>query len=142
MSLRQSAIQRSRSYGGCLSPGQRVIRRLPSPNAEERVAVGQSRISERIARVLIDSLIEILDRLMEGRFGALVPVVASFSVEAVRFRVFRVVLCDKLALTLSKVRKQRLRRLFGERIFEKKGISAALVKRCDWSECVLDRRRK
>ena len=65
-----------------------LVRRSRRVNRQDRMGVSQSRISQRISRVLLDRLLKIVDRFPDVFRSALVPEEAPFQIELVRLRIF------------------------------------------------------
>ena len=51
----------------------RLVRRHGSPDAEQVVAVGDARVRQRIARILDEGLLEVVETAPESILGSLVP---------------------------------------------------------------------
>ncbi len=79
--------------------GQVLHRRLGAePDAEQLVGIGQTGIRDRVAGILRDGLLEVLDGLLDVRPGPLVRVKAAEEIQVVRVGVAGRLLLDPLLL--------------------------------------------
>ena len=72
------------------------MRRANSLAAEKTVAVGQSRVGERVVWIFSDGLTEVIDGLLIALCRALVPVESALQVKLIRLGVSGVALSDPL----------------------------------------------
>src|SRR5437773_518252 len=57
------------------------------PSQPEHISVGKSGICGRVVGILLDSLLEILNRLLRSLLGKLLPGIAAFQIELISLRI-------------------------------------------------------
>src|SRR2546425_593895 len=87
--LGQSVVNLQGLGGRGLGLGPGLARRLYLVIAVDGVAISQAGIGQSVAGVLLNRLLEVLDRAFERLFGPAVPVIAALQIKLVGFGVFR-----------------------------------------------------
>ena len=67
---------------------ERVLRRQIAVPSQKHVRFSQTSVGESVARVLLDRLLKVPDRLVEPFFSPSVPVMTAFQVEPVSLVIF------------------------------------------------------
>ena len=91
-----------------------LFRRQPGPDIEQVVDVGQAGVRQRVLRIDLDGLVEVLDGLVQPLGVALVPLEAALEVQLVRARVAGLLLGQELLLAAAELQPQRARDLAGD----------------------------
>ena len=85
--LRQRVVDLESLQSGGLCFRKSLFGGKPGIQEQNRVAVRQARVGQRVRRVLLDRLLEVSNPFLEFLAGPLVPVVSASQVQAVGFRV-------------------------------------------------------
>ena len=88
--FRKFVVESERLQCRLLCFRHQLLRRLVRVSSQQRICVSQTRVSQRIVRILLDRLLEKRNRLLKIRGCAFVPVEAAFQIELIRFGVRRV----------------------------------------------------
>ena len=96
MGFGQRIINLDRSGGRVFCQRENILRRANTLAAEKTVAVGQSRVGERVVWIFSDGLTEVIDGLLIALCRALVPVESALQVKLIRLGVSGVALSDPL----------------------------------------------
>src|SRR2546428_1050082 len=82
--------------------------------AEKRISVGQTRPGKRISRIDVSRLLKAYDCFAASFLVAFVPVVTAFYIEAMSFRILRIMFGELLFFIRSEIDPQRLGQTLGD----------------------------
>src|SRR5262249_14971680 len=88
VSLGEAIIQSGRARGSGLRFRESFLSRDVIVVLQKRVRIGQSRISQRVVRILFNSTLKIFESLLDFGLVAFIPVVAALQVELVSLAIF------------------------------------------------------
>src|SRR5688572_7454727 len=127
MRLTQRFIDLQRLHGRRSSLGTRFARRKNFVVTEHGIAFGESGISQAIARILVDGLLEELVGLLEQIRGPAVPVVAALEVKLVSLGILGGAPGHPLLLFAARTQAELVRDLPGDIFLHRQNLSELAV---------------
>src|SRR5262249_36109610 len=121
------AIKLQRLEGGGLGFWKGIFRRKHAVVTEQVVAVGQAGIRQRVARIILGSLAEILDRFLQPLGRPLVPKIAPPQVKLISLGINRLSLGELFFLLTTQLERECLGHLSGYCVLESKDVSEVLI---------------
>src|SRR5262245_29490250 len=109
MCLGEPVVQLQSLDGGRLAERISLDRWNVGPDGQERVAISDSGVGERVIGILLNGILKLRDRVVKALLGSLVPGVSPFEVSLIGSCILRVTLGKGFCLFWRQLHTQLIR---------------------------------